>query len=427
MFDDLYSRLDKWIREKRESIFVIEGPSQIGKTYFIHNYLRYKSFDKLYIDVKKHKIILERLLSDSYQSADDFYAALCFEFKTVPIVSLKIIIFDGIEYCPKLRQFCKTLVKHSRVNIIAITCGGIGPLHYKGLLVPSEEDIYHMQPLSFYDFMIATGESTLAEHLRESIINRTPISAYLSLKIYNLYKTYNLIGGYPQTISLFKEKQSIDACIENNKSIFKKQFDHATYFMNEKDAHSLSKLRDNFSSFILNGKYNSLEGISPYKMKQLLMFLEEEYVVNISWAMDVKNLSNHSSAKKIFFSHQCFYNAICGFDRTNYFEDYYINHETVLTDFYFNQRSSGKSLNFALNRGTRYSDSDALIVNNTSIYIVEIKDKKMFIESNISLSQKSEGTIKPGVVLLNGNLFNYGDVCILPSYCSCFLYILFAK
>lgn len=427
MFDNLYSRLNKWISAKQESIFVIEGPSQIGKTYFIQQYFKYKSVDKLYIDVKMHKTILERLLNDAYKSADDFYAALCFEFKTPPVVSLKILIFDGIEYCPKLRQFFKTLVKHQRVNIIAITCGGMGPLHYKGLLVPSEEDVYHMQPLSFYDFMITIGESTLAEHLKESIKKKSPVSEYLSSKIYTLFKVYNLVGGYPRSIFLYKGKKDIDACIEANKDIFIKQFEHALYFANNEDAQLMSKLRDNFSSFVFSGKYNSLKGISPYKMKQFLLFLEEEYVVNISSALDVKNQSNQSNAKKIFFSHQCFYHAICGFDRSNYFESNTVGHDVVLTDFYFNQRLNAKPLNFALDRGARYSHSDALIVNNTSIYIVEVKDKKKFVESNISLSQKSDGMIRLGVVLLNSNVFNYGEICIFPSYCSCFLNDFFTK
>ena len=241
------------------------------------------------------------------------------------------------------------------------------------------------------------------------------------------FKTYNLVGGYPRSISLYNEKKDINACIEANKDIFYKQFEHALYFMDDADAQLIRKLRDNFSLFIFSGKYNSIEGITPYKMKQFLMFLEEEYIINVSSALDVRNQSNQSSAKKVFFSHQCFYIAICGFDRSNYFESIAVDHDIVLSDFYFNQRSNSKPLNFALDRDARYSDSDALIVNNTSIYIVEVKDKKMFVESNISLSQKSNGMFKPGVVLLNGNIFSYEEICILPSYCSCFLNAIFIK
>ena len=427
MFQDLTIKLSHWVTKKQESIFVIDGPSQIGKTYFIKQFFKYRGFDYLYIDVKIHGKILERLMNDTYKSADDFYTALCFEFQTNPIVPLKMLIFDGIEYCPKLRQFFKTLVKHSRINIIAITCGGMGPLHYKNLLVPSEEDVYYMQPLSFYEFMIDIGQNTLADHLKNSIQNKVPISEYLSSKMYSIFKTYNLVGGYPCSVSLFNEKKDINACIEMNRKIFNKQFEHALYFANDADAELLRKIRENFPLFILSGNYNSLEGITPYKMKKLLAFLEEEYIVNISSALDVENLSNQSSAKKVLFSHQCFYNAICGFDKAYYLENKTISHDIVLTDFYFNQRIKNKPLNFALYRGTRYYDSDALIVNNTSIYVVEIKDKKMFTEFNLYLAEKSSGIIQPGVVLLNNDIFRYEKVCILPSYCSCFLNNLFIK
>ena len=426
-FNDLKERLHKWSREKRESIFVIDGPSQIGKTHFIKEYLQYSGLIHLYIDVRAYKDLLERIMNDSYRSADDFYTAICFEFGKTPIVPLILLIFDGIEYCPKLRQFFKTLVKHSRINVLAITCGGTGPLHYKDLLVPSEEFVYHMQPLTFYDFMVCIGQRTLADHLNESITNKKPISEFLSNKIYSFYKTYNLIGGYPLTISQYKKKNDIYLCIETNKYIFQQQFEHALKFMSKDDAELLFKIRDNFPSIIKSGKYNAVDGISIYKMKQLLSFLEEEYVINVSTALDIRNQSNQSSAKKVFFSHQCFYYAICGFDKTNYFDGISVDHDIVLTDFYFNQRINNKPLNFALERSSRYFVSDALIVNNTSIYIVEIKNKRLSIDLNNNLSEKSEGMFRPGVLLFNSNVYRFDSVFVLPPYCSCFLNKLFTK
>ena len=157
------------------------------------------------------------------------------------------------------------------------------------------------------------------------------------------------------------------------------------------------------------------------------MFLEEEYVINIATALDISNLSSQSNAKKVFFSHQCFLNAIGGFDKATYFDGDELSNDIVLTDFYFNQRANNKPLNYAIDRSSRYSISDALIVNNMSIYLVETKQKRLSIDYNIIMSQKSDGLFKPGVLLFNGNVFKYDDVCVLPSYCSCLLNELFAK
>ncbi|MBR5997358.1 MAG: ATP-binding protein [Bacilli bacterium] len=426
-FSDLKEKLHVWTQQKRETIFVIDGPSQVGKTYFLRKFLNYYNGNYLYIDVKLHLDMLEKLLDSSYKSAEDFYAALCFEFNSQPIVSLKLLVFDGIEYCPKLRQFFKTLVTHSRVNILATTCGGRGAQHYKNLLVPSEEDVNYMMPLNFYEFLKAINQKTLADHFKESIMHRTPISEYLSLKLYSSFKLYNLIGGYPLTISQYNEKNDIASCVETNSFIFQKQFEHAIGLMNKDDANLALELRDGFAKFVANGKYNYFSDITAYKMKQLLSFLEEEYVVNISTALDIKNSSNQSNAKKVFFAHQCFLNAIGGFDKTTYFDDIELSNEVVLTDFYYNQKLYNKPLNFALDRSSRYSMSDALIVNNMNVYLVQTKQKRLSVDYNISMSKKSDGSFQPGVLLFNGNVFKYDGVYVLPSYCSCVLNELFDR
>lgn len=426
-FDDLRNKLNAWVRQKHESIFVIDGPSQIGKTFFINDFLKHAMPINLYIDVKKHKDLLERLLSDSYNTADDFYTSLCFEFSKTPSKSLILLVFDGLEYCPRLRQFFKTLVKHPYINILGITCGGTGPLHYKDLLVPSEEEIYHMHPLTFYEYMVATNQKTLAEHLKESLKNKAPVGEYLSSKIYKLYKTYNLVGGYPETVYHQIERNDLDDAMKTNKYILDKQFEHAMSLLNDGDSKMLGILKDNFADFIKSGKYNFFKEITPYKMKQLLMFLEEEGVINIASAFDISNQNNQTNAKKVFFSHQCFYYALSYFKRTDYFDNNNIGNDIVLTDFYFNQKVNGKPLNYALYKSTRYFESDALIVNNTNMYVVELKEKRMDIDYNISLARKSNGLLQPGVLLLNANVFKYGDVCVLPSYCSCFLNRLFIR
>ena len=420
-YSDLDSRLRSWMGKKRDTIFTIDGPSQIGKTFFINRFLTTCGQRYLYIDVKIHKSLIDRLLNDSYKNADSFYTAICFEFSISPIVSLITFVFDGIEYCPKIRQFFKTLVQHPRLNILAITCGGLGPMHYKDLLIPSEEIIYHMHPLTFYEFMMETGQRTLAEHLKQSIMDKKPVSEYLSSKLYNLYKIYNLVGGYPLSVSSYFKNNDINKCIEINRNILREMFNHAVSLADKKDKDLLEMIYENIQDIISNNKYNTVSEISSYKMKQLLSFLEEEHVINVSTAIDIRDQSKQSSGKKVFYSHQCFYYAMDSFDKTNYFDGIGVKHSVVLIDFYFNQNAIDKPLNYALDRSARYSESDALVVGNTSLYLVEIKDKRLSIDYNLSMSAKSNRLVKPGFLLLNNNVFMYGEVCVLPSYCACFI------
>lgn len=424
-FISLEQQLLHWCNKKRNSIFTIDGPSQIGKTHCIHHFVAHNPKKHIFIDVKKNKNILEKMLNSSHNTAEDFCAAICFELRRPAIQELTLLIFDGVEYCPLLRQFFKTLVQYEKVNIVAITCGGNGPSHYKNLLIPSEEEVHHLFPLSFYDFLIAIEQNTLAEYIFKAIIERRPISEYLSSELYRLFKIYNLVGGYPLTISQYIEKNDLNSIIETNKSIVREQFKHAMSLLNDDDCRIVDEIENNYLDFIKGNKYNSIDGVSSYKTKQILSFLEEEYIFNISCALDIRNLDNLSNGKKILASHQCFINSMNhNLDRTTYFDGNEIREEVVLTDFYFNQRRLNKELKYALLRGTRYFESDALVLNNSNAYLITVRNKRTYIDYNLRLSNEAENKIEPGVILLNDNVFEYGQVIILPSYCSCFLYLL---
>ena len=71
--------------------------------------------------------------------------------------------------------------------------------------------------------------------------------------------------------------------------------------------------------------------------------------------------------------------------------------------------------------------SDALIVNNMNIYLVQIKQKRLSVDYNINMSKKSDGSFQAGVLLFNGTVFKYDGVCVLPSNCSCVLNELFDR
>ena len=303
--DSFENRLNAWFRKKQDSVFVIEGPSQIGKTTFIQNYVRRHAVPNLYIDVKKHKDFLSNLLDD-VNSVNDFFTTLCFVLNKPFVSSHTLIIFDGVEYCPKLRLFYKRFIEYENVNIVAISCGASGPLHYRDRLIPSSETVEYYKPLNFYEFLIAIGQKLIAEHLRSSIINKLPISQYLSSNLYRFYKIYNLVGGYPSSIQMYLTENDLTRCIKNNSLILEKQFEHAADLLDTEGRSLLFAIRDNLLSLITKKKYSSFDNYSAYRTKQIIQFLEEEHIFNIPTDLDIGDFSKLSSGKRIYLSHQCF-------------------------------------------------------------------------------------------------------------------------
>lgn len=420
--DLLSKKLDVWIRKKQNEIFIIDGPSQIGKTTFIMNFVQHHSFRYLYIDLKINKEIIEKILNDTYLTPENFYSSLCFYFGRTVSPYLTTLIFDGIEYCPSLRQFFKTLVNHEQINIIAITCGGLGSSHYKNLLVPSEENVNHLFPMTFEEFMMAIGQGSLNAHLSSAISNQKPISAFLSSEIFKTYKLYNLIGGYPSVVNHFISANDRVECLSMNQKILANQFLHALELLNDDDKKIMNEIHKNIYLIVNSGLYSSLQTVSIYKMKQLLSFLEDEYVITMPTALDMENPSKQSSSKRLYFFHQCFYHsAKNSFEYDEYFENSFPTEREVLSDFFFNQRCNSKPHQYGIFRQGKYIETDALLSSNMRIYNVEFKSKRLSKDYNVNVFKRTNGSVEPGILLFNGNVFEYGDVTVLPSYCSCFL------
>lgn len=419
---ELKNSILKWFGDKQDDILIIEGPSQIGKTTFIKRFLNYSYFECLYIDVKQNINILNKLLNDTFNNADNFYPTLCFEFNKRVSNKLVTLIFDGIEYCPKLRQFFKSLIINKKINIIAISCGATGPLHYKDRLIPSNEIVYRFEPLTFYEFLKEIRQDVLADFLRNSINEKMPLTDYVSGNVYKLFKIYNLVGGYPSSVQKYIESQDIHSAIRNNRYILNLQFLHAESLLKDDDKQLLAMLKNDLFRLIKESKFNIVDDISIYKMKQLLSFLQEEHVINIATALDVNELSLDSYGKHILMSHQCFFYALLeNFDFATYFNDIVVPNDVVLIDYFFNQKIMSNPLNYGVYKIHRYIQTDALLKTANKIHVVEIKSARTSTRINEYISEVSDDKICPGVVLLNRNICDFGKVLILPSYCSCFL------
>ena len=207
-----------------------------------------------------------------------------------------------------------------------------------------------------------------------------------------------------------------------NQTILIRQFAHAEDLLNAEDKVMMKTVAKNIFSIVNSGTYNSLQSISIYKMKQLLSFLEDEYVITMPTALDMENSSKQSSSKRLYFFHQCFYHATNNsFKNDEYFNNPFPTEFEVLTDFFFHQRYNSRPYQYGIYRQGKYFETDALLLSNTGVYGIEFKTKRLSIDYNMNIFKKTNGAIKPGILLFNGNVFEYGEVTILPSYCSCFL------
>ncbi len=69
-------------------------------------------------------------------------------------------------------------------------------------------DILTLRPMSFLEFLIASGEKPLVEHL-EKTTGFEPVPATFADKLSSLLKTYMIVGGMPEAVAVWLETRDI--------------------------------------------------------------------------------------------------------------------------------------------------------------------------------------------------------------------------
>lgn len=419
---DKLSTVDSWFHNYyRDYILLIEGPHGIGKTQFVRSYCKQQSpLGVFYIDVKEDKEQLTSILSDRYLNVDNFYSSLFFMKNTKMPTGGEVLIFENIEYCPLLRQFGKTLAQKSKYRIIFTTCGGRGIEHYgDDKLIPSNEMVVHLNPLNFVDFLKACDKKDLANHLTHCLETKTAISGYISSELRKIYDTYLIVGGYPSVVEHYKKTKDVIECAQMNHQILEQQFDHLKDFIG-REIKTFERIKDNLDQIIINQSLSSLSAKEKYYAGRVLALMEEEGILNIAKAVDYSSDGKEQGKNKYYFGFPFMYAAISAFqDDSSALDAMAVKEKIILSDFYQGQRLKGFKTEYGLSRSnSSYFASDALMDDGERKTIVSIKMKRLDKKGIKGLSNLTNEKLSKGLVLYDGDVFEYEDIVVLPFYCA---------
>lgn len=207
----IYPHLKEWKeRAKGSSAILIEGARRIGKSTVAKEFARheYKSFIAIdFTDVSQDILDIFDMVSDR----DYFFLML----QTLTGVTLhereSVIIFDEIQFFPRARQAIKHLVADGRYDYIET--GSLISIrqNVKDILIPSEEERLKMFPLDFEEFLDAIGKPLVYPLIRKSFEDRKPLPEPVHRRIMTDFRLYMLIGGMPQAVNAYLEKNNFEA------------------------------------------------------------------------------------------------------------------------------------------------------------------------------------------------------------------------
>ncbi len=208
----LINKLIRWKEAIERKPLLLKGARQVGKTFLLLEfgkkyydnvvYLHFEgnkeTLNKIYELDLNPKRIIEELSVYSRQSI--------FPGKT-------LIIFDEIQACEQaltsLKYFCE---EASEYHIVAAgSLLGLAINHGDFSFSVGKVDMLIIYPLSFEEFLLATGNNNLINKIKESYNSFTPLPDIYHNLALELYRKYLVIGGYPAVVKTYLETNNFDA------------------------------------------------------------------------------------------------------------------------------------------------------------------------------------------------------------------------
>ena len=204
-----YDTLLEWKKTfNGKNAILIEGARRIGKSTIAEAFAKKEYKDYLLLDFARESPDVKKLFTENLSDLDIFFNNL-FVLKQKELISREsVIILDEIQLFPQARQAIKYLVADGRFDYIET--GSLISIKKKSaqILIPSEEYKCKMYPMDFEEFLWATGDNVTAKIIREHFGKRIPLGDAIHRKIMQTFRTYLSVGGMPQAIAAFVEKQT---------------------------------------------------------------------------------------------------------------------------------------------------------------------------------------------------------------------------
>lgn len=201
----IYDSLLEWKNEKHKTALLIEGARRIGKSTIVEEFGKreYKSYILIDFNDVSDEVLnaFHRHLND----LDTFFMILSVEFGVQLFRGESLIIFDEVQQFPKARQTLKKLVADGRYDYIET--GSLISIreNVKGITLPSEERSIRMYPLDFEEFCWALDKKMMIDYIKQCYESFTPLEQGLHANAMLLFRQYMLVGGMPQSVSMFLE------------------------------------------------------------------------------------------------------------------------------------------------------------------------------------------------------------------------------
>ena len=281
----IYREILEW-KENRSDKYalLVKGARRVGKSTIVEEFAKKEFKSYIMIDFAHVSKDIKDLFEDTYD-LDFFFLQLQQLSGTKLYEKESVIIFDEVQLLPKARQAIKYLVADGRYKYIETGSLLSIKKNTKDILIPSEEHKISMYPMDFEEFLWAIGDEISIETIKILLEKKRPAGNAIHRNLMRIFRLYMLIGGMPQAVETYLEKNNLQEVDEIKREIVDLYEEDFTKI----DASGLAgdiydaipaNLSSNASRYILS---NAREGTRSERVLDLLPDILSSYTVNIAY------------------------------------------------------------------------------------------------------------------------------------------------
>lgn len=206
MYRIAIEKLYKWKNSKRRKPLIIEGARQVGKTWLMKEFSKQAYSDTVYINFDSNTRMADLfavdLDTDRLILGLELYAGRKIDSDNT------LLIFDEVQEVPKALASLKYFYENAPQYHIVCAGSLLGIALHQGTSFPvGKVDFLKLYPLSFSEFLMATGNERFAKLLKKQDFEM--ITNFKQTYI-DALKQYYFVGGMPEAVQSFAESKDFN-------------------------------------------------------------------------------------------------------------------------------------------------------------------------------------------------------------------------
>ena len=202
---NVFEKLLEWKQKKNRKPLILNGARQVGKTYILRAFGE-ECYEKVaYINCDKNEL-LQKIFEQDYDIQRILLSlSALVHFNIEPENTL--IIFDEIQESPVILNSLKYFCEEAPQYHVAVAGSLLGISLHNGMSFPvGKVDMIKMYPMTFDEFLLATGQTSLVEVLKQGDFS---VIDALGLRFIDSLRQYYFLGGMPAAVRLFAETKDL--------------------------------------------------------------------------------------------------------------------------------------------------------------------------------------------------------------------------